>query len=83
MMGFWDAVASAGPYAIKSAPRSRQITTPTSHHSIFTGWSNINKQTSSTTTTITYLTAPFQDDPEIKHSFTHIRPLWLPYSICN
>ena len=32
-MGFWDAVASAGPYA----PRSRQITTPTPHHSIFTG----------------------------------------------
>jgi len=38
MMGvFWDAVASAGPYAKQSAPRSRQITTTTPHHSIFTG----------------------------------------------
>jgi len=34
-MGFWDAVASAGPYANN---RSRQITTPTLHHSIFTGF---------------------------------------------
>jgi len=35
-MEFWDAVASAGPQA-KSAPRYRQITTPTHHYSIFTG----------------------------------------------
>jgi len=34
---FWDAVASAGPYAKQSASRSRQITTTTPHHSIFTG----------------------------------------------
>jgi len=27
-MGFWDAVASAGPYSKQYAPRSRQITTP-------------------------------------------------------
>jgi len=32
-MGFVDAVASAEQYA----PRSRQITTPAPHHSIFTG----------------------------------------------
>jgi len=32
-MRFWNAVASAGQYA----PCSRQITTPTSHHSTFTG----------------------------------------------
>ena len=32
MMGFGDAVASAG----QSVPRSTQITTPTPHHSIFT-----------------------------------------------
>jgi len=72
MMGFWDAVASAGPYVCvcvcvcvcvflvflclllfvnlsaltgeikisickQSAPRSRQITTSTPRHSIFTG----------------------------------------------
>jgi len=40
MLGFWDAVASAGPYAKKSAPRSRQITTPVPHHSIFTLWTD-------------------------------------------
>ena len=33
-MGFVKAVVSAGTYA----PCSRQITTPTPHHSIFTGW---------------------------------------------
>jgi len=32
MMGLWDAVA------ICKAPHSRQITTPTPHHSIFIGW---------------------------------------------
>ena len=32
----WVAVASAGPLC-KSAPRSRQITTPTPHHSVFYG----------------------------------------------
>ena len=38
MMGFWDLVASAGPHAnnLQSAPRFRQITTLTPHHSIFT-----------------------------------------------
>jgi len=36
MMGFGDAVALAGPYA-NIAPHSRQITTSTPHHSIFTG----------------------------------------------
>jgi len=30
-------VASAGPYATQPAPRSRQITISTPHHSIFTG----------------------------------------------
>ena len=33
-MGFWDAVTSAGPYAKQYAPQSRQVTTPTPHHSI-------------------------------------------------
>jgi len=38
MVGFWDVVASAGPYAnnLYHAPESRQIITPT--QSIFTGW---------------------------------------------
>jgi len=36
IMGFWDAVASAGPYAKQFAPESRQITTPTAYNSIFT-----------------------------------------------
>ena len=36
MMRFGDAVALAGPYA-NIAPHSRQITTSTPHHSIFTG----------------------------------------------
>jgi len=35
MMGFWDAVASAGPYAKMCT--SLQITTSTPHHSVFTG----------------------------------------------
>jgi len=35
MMGFWDAVASAGPYAKMCT--SLQISTSTPHHSIFTG----------------------------------------------
>ena len=36
-MGFWDTVASAGPYAnnLGPTPGSRQITTPTPHHKIF------------------------------------------------
>ena len=37
-MGFWDAVTSAGPYANSQFfSCSRQITTPTPHHSISTG----------------------------------------------
>jgi len=35
MTGFWDAVSWT--ICKQSAPRSRQITTPTPHHSIFTG----------------------------------------------
>ena len=35
-MGFWDAVASAGPYA-NYLHLTSDITTPTPHHSIFTG----------------------------------------------
>jgi len=31
------AMALAGPYANHFSPRSRQITTPVSHHSVFTG----------------------------------------------
>jgi len=37
MMGFWDAVASAGPYANNLHLGPRQITTPTPRHSVFTG----------------------------------------------
>ena len=36
MMGFWDAVAAAGPYA-NNMHLAPDITTPTPHHSIFTG----------------------------------------------
>ena len=36
-MGFWDALASTGPYANNLHLTSRQITMPTPHHSIFTG----------------------------------------------
>jgi len=36
IMGFWDAVASAGPYA-NNLHLTTQITTSTRHHSIFTG----------------------------------------------
>jgi len=39
-IGFWEAMASAGPYAnnLHLTPECRQIqTTPTPHHSIFTG----------------------------------------------
>jgi len=37
MMGFWDAEVSAGPYANNLHLAPRHITTPTPHHSIFTG----------------------------------------------
>jgi len=36
-MGFWDAVASAGPYANSLHLAPDKITT-TPHHSIFTDW---------------------------------------------
>jgi len=37
MMGFWDVVASAGPYAnnLHLAARAKEITTITPYHSIF------------------------------------------------
>jgi len=38
MMGFWDGSGISWTICKQSAPRSRQITTPTRHHSIFTGW---------------------------------------------
>ena len=37
MMGFWDGSGISWTICKQSAPRSRQITTPTLHHSIFTG----------------------------------------------
>jgi len=37
IMGFWDAVASAGPYANNLHLTPDSITTPTPHHSTFTG----------------------------------------------
>ena len=36
-MGFWDGSGIRWTICKQSAPRSRQITTPTPHHSIFTG----------------------------------------------
>ena len=37
MMGFWEGSGISWTICKLSAPRSRQITTPTPHHSIFTG----------------------------------------------
>jgi len=37
MMGFGDGSGISWTICKQSAPRSRQITTPTPHHSIFTG----------------------------------------------
>jgi len=37
-MGFWDGSGIRWTICKQSAPLSRQITTPTPHHSIFTGW---------------------------------------------
>jgi len=37
MIGFWDGSGISWTTCKQSAPRSRQITTPTSYHSIFTG----------------------------------------------
>ena len=37
MMGLWDGSGISWTICKRSAPRSRQITTPTPHHSIFTG----------------------------------------------
>ena len=37
MTGFWDGSCISWAICKQSAPRSRQITTPTPHHSIFTG----------------------------------------------
>ena len=36
-MGFWDGSGISWTVCKQSAPRSRQITTPTPHHSILTG----------------------------------------------
>jgi len=36
MMGFWDSSGISWTICIKTAPRYRQITTMTPHHSIFT-----------------------------------------------
>ena len=36
-MGLWDGSGISWTICKQSAPRSRQITTPTPHHSIFTG----------------------------------------------
>ena len=36
-MGFWDGSGISWTIWKQSAPRSKQITTPTPHHSIFTG----------------------------------------------
>jgi len=38
LMGFWDGSAISRTIRKHTAPRSRQKTTPTPHHSIFTGW---------------------------------------------
>jgi len=37
MVGFWDGGGISWTICKQSAPRSRQITTPTPHQSIFTG----------------------------------------------
>jgi len=37
MTGFWDAMASAGPHANNLHLASDRLTTPTTHHSSFTG----------------------------------------------
>jgi len=37
MTGFWDGNGISWTMCKQSAPRSRQITAPTPHHSIFTG----------------------------------------------
>jgi len=37
IMGFWDGSGIGWTTHKQSAPRSRQMTTPTPHHSIFTG----------------------------------------------
>jgi len=37
MIGFWDGTGISWTICKQSAPRSRQITTPTPYHSIFTG----------------------------------------------
>jgi len=37
MIGFWDGSGISWTICKQSAPRSRQITTATPHHSIFTG----------------------------------------------
>ena len=38
MIGFWDGSGISWTICTQCAPRSRRITTPTPHHSIFTGW---------------------------------------------
>jgi len=38
MIEFWDGSGISWTICKQSARRSRQITTPTPHHSIFTGW---------------------------------------------
>jgi len=38
MMGFWNGSGISWTMCKQSAPYCSQITTPTPHHSIFTGW---------------------------------------------
>jgi len=93
-MGFWEAVASAGPYA-NNPPRSRQITTPTPHYSFFAGrmlFSTPNRQVSEHWRHVVYVCRKCLKFQNLKHyavdgfsiwSFLFcVFPLWSSHG-CN
>ena len=58
MMGFLDGSGISWTICKQSAPHSRQMTTPTPHHSIFTGWMLFlmpNQQCRSTASTVIFM----------------------------
>ena len=82
MMGFWDGSGISWTIREQSAPHSRQITSPTPHHSTFTGrmlFLTPNQQCQSTHThrhTHTRLTALFPGLPRSAGT-RQVKPSWI------
>jgi len=86
MTGFWDGSGISWTMCKQSAPRSRQITAPTAHHSIFTGrMLSPNQQCQSTEGTDintphhTSTTSCCSTDSERPHRCCHLANNWFCY----